>query len=95
MELETILTRLGLDSWKGTLINIFCVIALYGGWKAIDRLWIQPFVSPLRDLPGPKSPSFIWGNLREIFSADPGELHDKWVEQYGTTFVSNLIVIYS
>lgn len=63
--------------------------------KIIHRLFIAPLSSQLRDLPGPKSKSLIWGNFKEINKAGPGELHAEWVREYGPTMsykVSLLLV---
>ncbi|KIJ34185.1 hypothetical protein M422DRAFT_263674 [Sphaerobolus stellatus SS14] len=80
------LARLGFDSVRGALINAFSVLALYGVWKAIHRIWLARWLSPLGNLPGPKRTSLFWGNMREIFKAGPGEMHEQWVKQYGHTF---------
>ena len=48
---------------------------------------VRPLFSPLRDLPGPASPSLLFGHLSQIFKALPGELHEKWVNEYGPTLV--------
>lgn len=48
---------------------------------------IRPFWSPLRTLPGPKSSSFFWGHLQEIFKSGPSEAHLKWAYEYGPTYV--------
>ncbi|KIJ34196.1 hypothetical protein M422DRAFT_263687 [Sphaerobolus stellatus SS14] len=80
------LARLGFDSVRGALINAFGVLALYGVWKAIHRIWLAPWLSPLGNLPGPKRTTLFWGNMREIFNAGPGEMHEQWVKQYGHTF---------
>lgn len=75
-------------SWKSLLIDAFALTALYGVYKIIDFVLIIPLFSPLNDLPGPKSPSFIYGHFRQIFKAGPGELHKKWAEEYGPTLAS-------
>ncbi|KZS96665.1 cytochrome P450, partial [Sistotremastrum niveocremeum HHB9708] len=70
--------------FKGALV----VVALFLGYhlsKLIHRLFIAPLSSHLRDLPGPKPKSLIWGSFKEINDAGPGELHAKWVEEYGPT----------
>ncbi|KII91550.1 hypothetical protein PLICRDRAFT_51689 [Plicaturopsis crispa FD-325 SS-3] len=41
--------------------------------------------SPLHQLPGPANPSWVSGNLRDIFNADPLALHEQWVEEFGPT----------
>lgn len=57
-------------------------VALYGAYKLGVQL-LAPYFSPLRDLPGPKSKSFIWGNLGEIRKAENSKLHEEWIEKYG------------
>lgn len=42
--------------------------------------------SPLRHLRGPKSPSFVMGNILQLFGGVVTEIEDRWVEEYGTTF---------
>ncbi|OCH86066.1 cytochrome P450 [Obba rivulosa] len=51
----------------------------------IARFLIQPYFSSLRYLPGPPSPSFIFGNFKAIFDGDNVSLHEAWVERYGHT----------
>ncbi|PPQ82386.1 hypothetical protein CVT25_008347 [Psilocybe cyanescens] len=41
--------------------------------------------SPLRGLPGPKNPSFIFGNVRDIWNSTDSAIYEQWVEQYGST----------
>ncbi|KZT69443.1 cytochrome P450 [Daedalea quercina L-15889] len=61
-------------------------IALLGFilWK-IANILLAPFWSTLRDLPGPPSPSLIYGNLFDIQKADDAVLHEAWTEKYGPT----------
>lgn len=33
------------------------------------KLYYEEYTSPLRDLPGPKSTSLIYGNIKEIWDA--------------------------
>ncbi|KZS96623.1 cytochrome P450 [Sistotremastrum niveocremeum HHB9708] len=59
-----------------TFLAFICLVAFY-------HIWFRPRFSPLLSLPGPKSPSFIWGNLGEILVSGPGELHARWLQQFG------------
>ena len=95
-----------LISTGGTLL----VFTLY---KIFEFFYAQ-FTSPLRDLPGPRSPSFLYGNFKEIWHAvrapllncssfelvamsltlscwgfvqENSVLHEKWVQEYGSTVV--------
>ncbi|KDQ54060.1 hypothetical protein JAAARDRAFT_160998 [Jaapia argillacea MUCL 33604] len=53
-------------------------------WK-IAKLLIAPYTSTLRNLPGPPSPSWFYGNFKQIFAAENSVLHEAWVEEYGQT----------
>jgi len=39
-----------------------------------------------RGVIGPKSDHWLWGNFKTIFKAPTGEIHSKWLKQYGPTF---------
>lgn len=48
------------------------------------------YVYPLRqyrllfkNVPGPKSTSVFWGNTKELITAPPLEIHEKWMDEYG------------
>ncbi|KZT65827.1 cytochrome P450 [Daedalea quercina L-15889] len=69
----------------GSLLLSLGVAVLGYGLYRLASLLVEPFFSPLRDLPGPPSPSFIFGNLKQIFDAENSVLHEAWTEQYGTT----------
>ncbi|KAF9009541.1 cytochrome P450 [Cyathus striatus] len=66
----------------GTAIG---ALASYGLFKLLRMLYNETFASPIRDLPGPPSKSFIYGNLKEIWDAENSVLHEKWAEEYGST----------
>lgn len=68
-----------------TIYVAFTAIAgtlLYGIYKAIYQL-LRPYFSSLRDIPGPKSNSLIYGHVRELRGIEDPTLLHKWVEQYG------------
>ncbi|THH09705.1 hypothetical protein EW145_g1826 [Phellinidium pouzarii] len=59
-------------------------VAAYGAWKVIRWfISISPLYSHLHYLQGPKSSSFIYGNLEEIRKAGTSELHEEWSVKYG------------
>ena len=76
------------DSWSSLLLGATALISIYGIYKLLNLLLIAPLFSTICDLPGPESPSIIFGHLRAIYKAGPGEMHKKWVEEYGSTLVS-------
>lgn len=51
-------------------------------WSIFGRYW----TSPLRHLPGPKSPNFFYGYFNEMSHVDGIELLESWVSTYGKTF---------
>ncbi|KAI0736247.1 cytochrome P450 [Fomitopsis betulina] len=72
----------------GTSLSLALGAAAVG--YALFRLYevfIAPLLSPIRDLPGPPNPSFIWGNLKEILDAENSVLHEAWTEKYGNTLM--------
>mgnify|MGYP001560170174 FL=1 len=50
---------------------------------AFQHLILRPYFSPLYDLPGPPRASIVLGNLKRVFSEEPGKVHDEWAETYG------------
>ncbi|KAI0075643.1 cytochrome P450 [Panus rudis PR-1116 ss-1] len=61
-------------------------------WKVIPFL-LAPYLSPLRSLPGPPSPSWLYGQMKGIMASENSVLHEEWIEKYGrnityTTFFS-------
>lgn len=69
----------------GTLVlSILATGAAYTFFK-LAKAAIHPLFSPLRCLPGPSSPSLIFGNFKQIWHADSCALHEEWIHQYGTT----------
>lgn len=60
--------------------------ALYIVWTFLALL-VRQARSPLRHLPGPPSPSFFMGNLREMHDAENTNLVGQWERAHGSTFV--------
>lgn len=62
-------------------------IALLGfaGWMAFYRFFWLWYRAPFKNLPGPKSNSWLFGSFKEIMVAGPGEVHAVWMQQYGHT----------
>lgn len=77
----------GLSSWSlvdylryfGLLVGAIVVYTLV-------RVLISNLTSPLKHIPGPRSPSLLFGNLWEIFREESCAAHERWFEQYGDTF---------
>ncbi|KAI0763276.1 cytochrome P450 [Trametes elegans] len=55
---------------------------------ALWKLWvwyIHLLRNSLRVLPGPQSPSFLFGYAWQFWTTDPTELHEEWVKHFGAT----------
>ncbi|KAF8626325.1 hypothetical protein AX15_004986 [Amanita polypyramis BW_CC] len=68
-----------------SLLPLFISLVAFSLFKLASFL----YRSPLRYLPGPKSSSWIYGNLREIWENDNSVVHEKWVSVYGPTLRYN------
>jgi len=66
------------------LTSAAATLGLYGAYQLLKFAY-KEYTSPLHDLPGPKSSSWLFGNLKEIFAADNSVLQERWVQEYGHT----------
>ena len=57
-------------------------LAAYGLYKTVLFL-LRPYFSPLNELPGPPSKSYVWGHMEATRKSENQELHEKWAGQYG------------
>lgn len=61
------------------------ICATWGVWK----LFIRPWFSPLRRIPGPESKSFFWGNVLEPHKAENiAKVWEAWFADFGHVFVA-------
>ncbi|KAJ7075289.1 cytochrome P450 [Mycena belliarum] len=67
---------------------VLSTLGAYVLYRFISVVYAR-LTSPLRHLRGPKAPSFIMGNLLQIFGGVVTGIEERWVEQYGTTFKIN------
>lgn len=59
-------------------------LVLYQISKVLKMWWIDPYFSPLKDIPGPETyESIIWGNFKKILSTQNSVVHEEWFEKYG------------
>ncbi|KAJ3535832.1 hypothetical protein NMY22_g6302 [Coprinellus aureogranulatus] len=66
------------------LTSLAATFGAYGAYRLLSFFYSN-LTSPIRHLPGPPSPSFVWGNLQEIFKGENSVLHEQWVKEYGKT----------
>lgn len=67
------------------VVSATTTLGVYGLYK-IARTVHREWTSPLRILPGTKSPSFIYGDLKELWEEEDTGTSGILVEKYGTTF---------
>ena len=69
----------------GTLVLSVLATGIAYAFFKLAKAAIRPLFSPLRHLPGPPNPSFIFGNFKQIWHAEKSVLYEQWIDQYGTT----------
>ncbi|KAG6809703.1 hypothetical protein H0H92_015069 [Tricholoma furcatifolium] len=70
--------------------SLSATLVAYGAYRLLQLIY-EEVTSPLRDLPGPPSPSFIYGNMQEIWAAENSILHEKWIKEYGSTIQYKIV----
>ncbi|KAF8809591.1 cytochrome P450 [Phlegmacium glaucopus] len=60
------------------------ILLVYAIYK-ISTFIYDEMTSPSRDIPGPLSPSFLYGNFKELSESSNNALEEDWLNQYGTT----------
>ncbi|KAF8816768.1 cytochrome P450 [Phlegmacium glaucopus] len=66
------------------VVSLACILLVYGIYK-ISTFIRDEVTSPSRDIPGPTSPSFLYGNLKELSASYDSVLQEDWLNQYGPT----------
>lgn len=57
---------------------------LYELAQLINHMLIEPYFSPLKELPGPgKVDNYLLGHMRKIIGAQGTGIHEEWSAQYG------------
>ncbi|OBZ71424.1 hypothetical protein A0H81_08617 [Grifola frondosa] len=67
-------------------LSVAGIVTIHVLWTFL-MLLLRQCLSPLRHLPGPRSPSFFMGNLREMHDQENNDLVARWEALYGSTFV--------
>ncbi|KAF8830625.1 hypothetical protein HHX47_DHR2000902 [Lentinula edodes] len=66
------------------LSSIVVTLVLYASYLLFNIVQFR-INSQIKDVPGPPSKHWFWGNMKEIMDSDAAVLHEKWVEEYGHT----------
>ncbi|KAI9636876.1 cytochrome P450 [Dioszegia hungarica] len=65
-------------------ISVFIGLLAY---VVVYRVWTLPYAN----LPGPTSPSWLFGNTKQISAVEPGAKHEEWAKAYGTTYRHHIL----
>jgi hypothetical protein len=68
--------------WTAVLLLIIAIVKL-------AAILLTPYLSNMRDLPGPPGGSWITGHIDELNKSetDRAECHLRWIQQYGHVYV--------
>lgn len=58
-----------------------CLFIVWALWRTA----VRSLHSTLRGLPGPPNASWLFGNLKEVYSAENAVTQERWTAQYGDT----------
>ena len=64
------------------LLGAFVAVLGAALWALFPYL-LAPFRSSLLNLPGPASPSWFLGTVKDVFESDGTRIFDDWIEEYG------------
>lgn len=84
IELPFLQTIQNHTSWAVIAFTIIAGAVVVPYYKGVLFI-LRNATSPLHALPGPPSPHFFWGVMRDIFKAEHSVLQEQWMEQYGPT----------
>ncbi|KAF5350051.1 hypothetical protein D9756_009191 [Leucocoprinus leucothites] len=65
-------------------------LGTFAFYKLLRFVWREYISNPLRYFPGPPSPSWLYGNMRQIWDAESSVMHEGWVNEYGSTIRYNV-----
>jgi hypothetical protein len=62
-------------------LGILGAICVHGFFRRVYEWIVRP--SPFALLPGPESPSWLWGHLTTLKHDEDYTLRDEWAREYG------------
>ncbi|KAI0656550.1 cytochrome P450 [Cubamyces menziesii] len=69
-------------------LAVLFTAAGYLTWR-IYKFLVFAYGGPMRDLPGPPSPSCVYGNLKQMLATEGTTLPEEWFERYGKVYVDH------
>ena len=78
-------------SLSPTPTHLLLLLSLYLTYLILNRYLIQPLLTPLRNLSGPRKSrkdgwGIVIGHLRPIIKGEPGVVTGEWIGRYGGVF---------
>ncbi|KAF9484959.1 cytochrome P450 [Pholiota conissans] len=70
-------------SYQVSILYLLGSLSVYAVYK-VAKLLYDDWTAPIRSLPGPPNPSFIFGNTKQ-FMEKPDIIREEWIQQYGPT----------
>ncbi|KAI0369814.1 cytochrome P450 [Pilatotrama ljubarskyi] len=67
----------------GALLLSLLWMVVWKAWPILSR----PYRAAVRNLPGPPSPSWIYGHLKVVEEEEPAIIEERWATEYGPHFV--------
>jgi hypothetical protein len=67
-------------STSSVVLPVLSALGVYGAYRAASFVFAP---TPLSALPGPASPSWLWGHMGAILRAENSALHEEWTKEYG------------
>ncbi|KAF9453702.1 cytochrome P450 [Macrolepiota fuliginosa MF-IS2] len=67
------------------LTPLTITLGTYTLYKVTKFVWTEYINNPLKELPGPPSPSWIYGSMQQIRDAENSVMHEQWIGEYGST----------
>ncbi|VDB88768.1 unnamed protein product [Peniophora sp. CBMAI 1063] len=56
--------------------------------RALYHFLADPFFSPLRNVPGPRPQSWLWGTMKITRKLTPAVAQRQWMQEYGPIFIT-------
>jgi hypothetical protein len=79
---EVVLNYILVTQSTATTIVLLAAPLLY----VIVRMFLAHFSAPIRELPGPKSLSWLTGSLGSVWEPDAQDFQLEWTRKYGPVF---------
>ena len=74
-------------------ISPYWIVGLIATAWLVRKKLVPLYVTPLLSLRGPPSPSILYGNFQQLGKVADPTLAQKWIEDYGSTFLARVFLM--